>query len=148
MRHVYHCPLRWADLDALGHVNNVTYVDYLQEARVDMLTLHGGSAAGEELAEGIVVVRHDIEFVAPLRFRYEPVRIETWVAGIRPAAFTLAYEILDLDDAGERHTYTRAWTVLAPFVFADERPRRIRDDERQVLERFVEPAREQEVEHG
>ena len=37
MRHVYECPLRWADLDLLGHVNNVIYVDYLQEARVDMM---------------------------------------------------------------------------------------------------------------
>ena len=32
-RHVTHVPLRWADLDALGHVNNVVYLRYLQEAR-------------------------------------------------------------------------------------------------------------------
>ena len=32
--------MRWADMDLLGHVNNVTYVDYLQEARVDMLRVH------------------------------------------------------------------------------------------------------------
>ena len=30
MRHVYYCPMRWADMDSLGHVNNVVYVDYLQ----------------------------------------------------------------------------------------------------------------------
>ena len=40
-RHVYECPMRWADMDLLGHVNNVVYVDYLQEARVDMLRTHG-----------------------------------------------------------------------------------------------------------
>jgi len=40
MRHVYECPMRWADMDMLGHVNNVTYVDYLQEARIDMLAAH------------------------------------------------------------------------------------------------------------
>src|SRR5215467_663306 len=28
-RHIYYCPLRWADMDSLGHVNNVVYVDYL-----------------------------------------------------------------------------------------------------------------------
>ena len=27
-----------ADIDQLGHVNNVTYVDYLQEARSDKLS--------------------------------------------------------------------------------------------------------------
>ena len=33
MPHTYECPLRWADLDLLGHVNNVTYLDYVEEAR-------------------------------------------------------------------------------------------------------------------
>ena len=33
--------MRWADMDLLGHVNNVVYVDYLQEARVDMMRTHG-----------------------------------------------------------------------------------------------------------
>ena len=46
MRHVYECPMRWADLDLLGHVNNVTYVDYLQEARVDMLRAHAPDTGG------------------------------------------------------------------------------------------------------
>ena len=57
MRHRYECPLRWADLDLLGHVNNVVYVDYLQEARVDMLRTHAPTRRADELAEGVVVVR-------------------------------------------------------------------------------------------
>ena len=141
-RHIYHCPLRWADIDQLGHVNNVVYVDYLQEARVDMLSVHAPVSGGEQLAEGVVVVRHDVEYIAPLEFRLEPVRIETWVTRIRAAAFTLAYEVLDLDADGTRRVYCRASTVLTPFVFSEERPRRIRPEERAVLERFVEPAPE------
>ena len=45
-------------MDSLGHVNNVTYVDYLQESRVDMLRVHAPATGGEQLAEGTVVVRH------------------------------------------------------------------------------------------
>jgi acyl-CoA thioester hydrolase len=142
VRHVYYCPLRWADMDPLGHVNNVTYVDYLQEARVDMLAVHAPVTGGEALAEGVVVVRHEVEFVAPLRFRHEPVRIETWVGAIKAASFTMRYEILDETDGGDRHVYTRASTVLSPFVFATERPRRIRDEERAVLEQFLEQDKE------
>ncbi|MDQ4008855.1 MAG: acyl-CoA thioesterase [Actinomycetota bacterium] len=126
-------------MDSLGHVNNVTYVDYLQEARVDMLSVHAPASGGEELAEGVVVVRHEVEFVAPLVFRPEPVRIETWVSGIRAASFTMRYEILDELPDGGRRVYTRAATVLTPFVFARERPRRIGAEERAVLERFLEP---------
>lgn len=139
MRHVFECPLRWADMDSLGHVNNVTYVDYLQEARVDMLRVHAPESGSEDLAEGVVVVRHDIEFLAPLVFRPEPIRIETWVTWIRAASFELRYEILDLDAEGRRHLYTRAATLLTPYVFDAERPRRIRREELATLERFRDP---------
>ena len=138
-RHIYQCPLRWADMDSLGHVNNVTYVDYLQEARVDMLRVHAPSSDGELLTEATVVVRHEVEFVSPLVFRPEPVRIESWVTRVRVASFTLAYEILDELPDGERRVYARARTVLTPYVFTEERPRRIREEERVVLERFLEP---------
>jgi acyl-CoA thioester hydrolase len=138
VRHVYHCPLRWADMDSLGHVNNVVYVDYLQEARVDMLAVHAPVSGGERLAEGVVVVRHEVEFVLPLVFRFEPVRIETWVTEVKAATFTMAYEILDVLPDGTRKVYTRARSVLTPFVFAEQRPRRISPEERDVLGRFLE----------
>jgi len=138
-RHIYLCPLRWADMDSLGHVNNVTYADYLQESRVDMLRVHAPARGGEELAEGVVVVRHEVEFVAPLVFRFEPVRIESWVTRIRAASFTLAYEILDEQPDGSRKVYLRARSVLTPYLFAEERPRRIGGEERAVLEGFLEP---------
>jgi acyl-CoA thioester hydrolase len=126
-------------MDSLGHVNNVTYVDYLQEARVDMLRVHAPASGGEQLAEGVVVVRHEVEFVAPLVFRAEPVRIESWVTQIRAASFTMGYEILDVLPDGERRIYTRARTLLTPYIFASERPRRIRDEERAVLTALMEP---------
>jgi acyl-CoA thioester hydrolase len=137
-RHIYHCPLRWADMDSLGHVNNVTYVDYLQESRVDMLRVNAPATGGEQLAEGVVVVRHEVEFLRPLVFRPEPVRIESWVTRIRVASFTMAYEILDELPDGDRRVYALARTVLTPYVFTHERPRRIRDEERAVLEQFIE----------
>ena len=124
-------------MDSLGHVNNVTYVDYLQESRVDMLRVHAPATGGEQLAEGVVVVRHEVEFLAPLVFRFEPVRIESWVTRIRAASFTMAYEILDETEEGRR-VYARARTLLTPYVFAEERPRRIREQEREVLQRFLE----------
>jgi len=31
--HTSRQPIRWADMDMLGHVNNVRYLDYVAEAR-------------------------------------------------------------------------------------------------------------------
>ncbi|WP_345799169.1 acyl-CoA thioesterase [Nocardioides sp. YIM 152315] len=131
--------MRWADMDLLGHVNNVVYVDYLQEARVDMLRTHGPAASTGALAEGVVVVRHEVTYVSPLHFGFRPVSIESWVTEIRAAAFTISYEIFHEDAAGDRRVYARAKTVLTPYVFATERPRRLGDRERESLSLFLEP---------
>lgn len=148
MRHTYRCPLRWADLDLLGHVNNVVYVDYLQEARVDMLRTHAPDARADDLAEGVVVVRHEVTYRAPLTFRFRPVSIECWVTEIRAATFTLAHEVFDVDETGERTVYLTATSVLTPYVFAEERPRRLRAEERDALSRFLEPEQDGAGEGG
>ncbi|MDN4160444.1 acyl-CoA thioesterase [Nocardioides abyssi] len=139
MRHVYECPVRWADQDPLGHVNNVVYVDYLQEARVDMLRTHGRSRQAEELAEGVVVVRTEVGYRAPLFFDFRPVLIECWVTEVRAATFTLAYEVFHQREDGTRKVYLQASTVLTPYVFAEERPRRLTAEERESLAAYLEP---------
>lgn len=139
VRHVYECQLRWADMDMLGHVNNVTYVDYLQEARIDMLLTHAPDPAVGELADGVVVVRHQVRYLAPLTFRLEPVRIDVWITEVRAGSFTMAYEIYDELPDGSRRTYLCATSLLTPYVFSAERPRRLRPEEREVLGRFLEP---------
>lgn len=142
MRHVYECPVRWADLDMLNHVNNVTYVDYLQEARVDMLRTHAPDTRSHDLAgsptEGLVVVSHDITYLAPIAPRTRPISIEVWVTEVRAASVTMAYEIFDALPDGDRVVHARATTVLTPFVFADERPRRLSADEKAALAQFME----------
>lgn len=144
MRHTTECPVRWADMDMLQHVNNVTYVDYLQEARIDMFTSHPEFSGGEDLGEGVVVVRHELEFLAPMSFRSRPVLVDSWITEIRPASFTMAYEVYDAAPSengdADRTVYLRASSVLAPFVFAAERPRRLSGVEREVLGRYLEPA--------
>ena len=131
--------MRWADMDLLGHVNNVVYVDYLQEARVDLLRHHGAAAqAGGGLVEGVVVVRHEVHYLSPLTFRFRPVSIEVWVTEIRAATFTLAYEVFE-ETADGRRVHARASTLLTPYVFATERPRRLTGAEKSVLETYLEP---------
>ncbi len=101
MRHVYECPVRWADLDALGHVNNVVYVDYLQEARVDMFRSHRVELMGQELVEGLVVARTQVRYVEPLMFRFEPVRIDCWVTeGLEVGHYPVQVRFSDVDVYG------------------------------------------------
>jgi acyl-CoA thioester hydrolase len=59
------------------------------------------------------------------------VDIELWVTEIRAASFTLAYEV---KDPGQ--VYVRASTVIVPFDFEAQRPRRITAEEREFLDGY------------
>ncbi len=121
----------------MGHVSNVTYVDYLQESRVDFMRALGVRWSGVD--EGMVVVRTEVDYLTPMTFHLRPVTVECWVSEVRSATFTMSYEIVD-DHDGERRVHARASTVLAPFVFATQRPRRLTAAERGRLEVVLEAA--------
>ena len=89
-RHAFACPMRWSDMDAYGHVNNVVFLRYLEEARIDLLLTAAGPAGRAMLDDGIVVVRHEIDYRKPLVHRVEPVPILSWVDQNGKAAFSLA----------------------------------------------------------
>jgi acyl-CoA thioester hydrolase len=135
VRHTYECQLRWADMDLLGHVNNVTYLDYLQEARIEMLLKHTSGQRLLALAEGAQVIHHSVQYAAPLTFRLAPVKIDTWVVSADEESFVLGHEIYD-DHTGERVTYLRARSTLAPYAFDEDRRRSVTAAELQTLASF------------
>jgi acyl-CoA thioester hydrolase len=120
-------------MDAYRHVNNVQYLRYLEEARVDMMFVLGQREGAKTLAEGVVIARHEIDYRRPLVWRPEPVRVETWVTEIKAARFQLGYEVLDDDGV-----YAKAASVLVPYSLDDQRPRRLTGEERRYLEGFLE----------
>jgi acyl-CoA thioester hydrolase len=131
VRHVFSRQIRFADIDQLGHVNNVRFFDYLEDARLAMLYLDPIRAGGQP-HRGLVVARHEIDYRRALTFRPEPVRVETWVTAISPVRFTLAYEIRDEDVV-----FVAAMSVMVAFDPAAGTPRRLTGDERAYLEKFT-----------
>ncbi len=130
------CQIRRADLHGDGTVDNVLYVDYLQEARLDLLRHHRTSPTPNP-GEGLVVVRTVVEYERPLRLEDAPLCVGTWVCDLRAASFTLGYE-LTTGPASEPVVHARATTTLTPYVFAEERPRRLTAGEREWLGSGVE----------
>ncbi len=137
-RHTFLLKPRWSDLDAYGHVNNVTWLEYLQEARVDMLFVHAPEEGSVGLAQGVLVVRAEIDYRRPMLFRQEPYPIHMWVSKIRAASFTVSYEIAEILADGSSMVYGQAKTLLAPVDMESGRPRRITSEERAVLDLFLE----------
>ena len=140
MRHVYECPVRRADLHPGGTVNNVAYVDYLQEARLDLLRQHDAAVSAQP-GEGLVVVGTVIEYLVPLTLASRPLFVASWVTEVRAASFTLAYELFTRPAEGDSPVvHARATTMLTPYDFGAGRPRRLSADERERLLRGPEPS--------
>jgi len=119
-------------MDAFQHVNNVVYLRYLEEARVDWMFNRAAAAGVSEFENfGTVVASHEIQYKRPLVYRPEPVRVETWVTQLGHAKFTLAYEVRD-----DETVYATASSVLVPFNLATGRPRRLSQLERDYLTEF------------
>ena len=124
-------PLRWSDMDAYGHVNNVQFLRLLEDARVICLRDWFGQDRAM-LDEGVLVSRHEIEYIAPLTFRHAPVAVDMWVTRIGGAGFDVGYDVRDPDGVGSAH-YARAETSLVLYNFAAAGPRRMKPDEKAIL---------------
>lgn len=124
-------PLRWSDMDAYGHVNNVQYLRLLEDARVVGIR-EWFLDRPSMLDEGIIVSRHAIEYRAPLTYRPAPVEVDMWVTHVHGAGFDLGYVVRDPEDVGTE-VYAVAETGLVLFDFATSRPRRLPPDVRAGL---------------
>jgi acyl-CoA thioester hydrolase len=125
--------MRWSDMDAYGHVNNVVYLTYLEEARVDMLFALGADHGAKALSEGVLVAHHEIDYKRPLVYHPRGVDIEMWVGYIKGASFEIRYEVHD-----ETTVFAKAGSVLVPYDLEKERPRRVSPEERSFLEQYLE----------
>jgi acyl-CoA thioester hydrolase len=120
-------------MDAFGHVNNVVFLRYLEEARIDFMFRLAPGEGSASFTGGSVVARHEIDYLRPLVHRHEPVTVETWVTKIGAASLALSYEIKD-----EQQVYVRASTVIVPYNLDEGRPRRITAEERAFLEAYMD----------
>jgi acyl-CoA thioester hydrolase len=132
-RHRYRVQLRWSDMDALRHVNNVQFLRFLEDARVQMMVEAGRRTLESEL--GVVVVRHEIDYQRPLLFRPEPVVVDTWVTRIGRTSYAVAYEIREPDDDV---VYATASTVMVCVDLASGDPAPIDDRMRAALDSFLD----------
>ncbi|MEU6172756.1 thioesterase family protein [Streptantibioticus parmotrematis] len=123
-RFIYPCPLRWADADLYGHINNVVFHRYMEEARTRMFKNVTEGAEGDQRRHAFVVARSSIEHRSPLHYRDDPVNVSVGVSEVTAATFELSYQIGDAD-----HLYAEATTKIVAYNLHTGRPRRLSDSE-------------------
>ena len=113
------------DIDQLGHVNNIVYLRWVQEAAI----AHWNAAATVAQKEAVawVVARHEIDYKYSARLGDEIIA-RTWVGIIVKNFFERHTEILRAKD---RKLLARACTLWCPVDHRTGRPVRAGNDIRE-----------------
>jgi acyl-CoA thioester hydrolase len=118
---------RFSDLDVLGHVNNVTYAVYMEEARyrlLDQAVRRGVSIPSQ------VVARQELDYLRPLTLKPEPVEVLAWVESVGRTSYVIDYEMRDDDGTPA----ARGRTVMVCFDAAKQRKAPMPEAYRAILE--------------
>lgn len=145
-------PVRWSDLDAYGHVNNARLLGLLEEARIQAFWMSSeldGRADGASTAvldagpnaETITLIaRQEIEYLAPIPHHRLPLDIQLWIGHLGGASLEVCYEVWSPVGVEPAVCMVRASTTIVLIDPETQRPRRIRDAEREAWAPYVETA--------
>jgi acyl-CoA thioester hydrolase len=133
--------LRWADTDHYGHVNNVTWLRYVEEARIRAFGLPDLPATfdpqrrpalavlGTETFTMTAAAR--LEFTGELAYQGQSILADGWVSRIGSASLDLSFRFLD---EARTRTYLLAQTTLVICDLATRRPRALTATELDALQ--------------
>ena len=105
-------PIRWGDMDAMGHLNNTTYFRYLEIVRVDWLRQF--NAEPKPVGEGPVIVNAFCNFYKQLEYPGD-VLIKMYASDPGRTTFESWATMEPADNPGVIHAAGGATTIWVDF---------------------------------
>ena len=142
-----HIPVqrRWGDQDALGHINNVSLLRLLEEARLRAFWRTGDDgdspvavftddmvSSGSAIAT--LVARQEIEYLLPVPYGRDPLDVQVWIGRLGGSSVEICYEVWGPDGTA---LYARATTVVVLVDTASGRPTRLPADIRAAWRPYI-----------
>ncbi len=129
-------PIRWGDMDAMGHVNNAVYFRYLEQLRISWFEAMG--FAPDPGGQGPVIVNASCDFVRELVYPGE-LLLKQYVGALGRSSVDTTSEILRIDAPGVVHARGAAKVVWVDYPKRKSAP--LPDDvRRKLVTPFVRPA--------
>lgn len=133
MRHLAKAHVRWDDLDAFGHINNATYLTYIQEARAHFTWYSRKEKGLEPMLADMVVGRAEVDFIEPIYEGGFDLDVAIWVSRIGNSSFDLSYEL-----TSSHGLHARGRTVQVAVSMETKRSRPLSQEEREFLVAYFE----------
>jgi acyl-CoA thioester hydrolase len=122
-RHEVEVAVRFADTDAMGHVNNAKYLTYCEGARLRYWTDVTGEPVTQRTAgaESLILADARITYRAPA-FYGEIVTVQSRATRIGRSSFTLEHRLLAALPRDEPRLVAVSESVLVRYDYATELP--------------------------
>ncbi|MCG9968711.1 acyl-CoA thioesterase [Pelotomaculum terephthalicicum JT] len=121
----------WFEVDFRGHVNNVSFIYYIQEARVELLHIIGLMQSQAKEKEGPVLASITCQYYRPL-FYPGKIYVYSKVSEIKNTSFVIKHAIYN-----ERNQMAaEAQDILVYYDFVKETKLTITDEPRKKLEKI------------
>lgn len=127
--HRTHLPIRFADIDALGHVNNAVFLSYMEIARTTFWADCVGPVRVQEI--DFLVARVEIDYRRPVLFG-DALSCDLWLVKIGRTSFTVGYTFTVDGEA-----VAEARTVLVFIDLATGAPKPVPDSFRERVRGFM-----------
>jgi acyl-CoA thioester hydrolase len=124
--------VRFGDLDAMQHMNNVEFLRFFETARIDyILQLSPEHAPTERRQFGFIFAECHIAYKAPAFFG-DTIRTYIWPSELKRSSLKLAFE---MRAENEDRLVAEGWGTLVGYDYGAGEPRPIPD----VLRARIEP---------
>jgi acyl-CoA thioester hydrolase len=133
MRHLTKTHVRWDDLDGFGHVNNATYLTYMQESRSNFTWYSRKEAGLEPVLSQMVVARAEVDFIEPIYDGGFDLDVAIWVSRIGNSSFEMVYEM-----SSSHGLHARGRSVQVAVNMDTKKSRPLSDEERDFLNKYLE----------
>ena len=128
LAHVERIPIRWGDMDAMGHVNNTVYFRYMEQTRIGWMDALV-PRVGRHRPVSIVIANASCNFLRPITY---PGTVEVRLYTGKPGGASVpTYYELRVDDAPE--VYADGASVVVFIDPQTQKSKRIPEDLREKL---------------
>jgi acyl-CoA thioester hydrolase len=83
-------PVRWGDMDALGHVNNILYLQYFEQSRIAWSESLGYGL--DQRSEGMILLKSSITYLKPVTYPAN-IEIRLYAGRLGRTSFALVNEL-------------------------------------------------------
>ncbi len=132
-KHHISIKVRFSDLDAMGHVNNATYLSYLEEARLAYYH-HVMNMDTSNLEFNAVVARIEIDYLYQIKLGDE-IEVYSRTSKIGNKSSDLE-NVIVVTNKNEKIIAAKALTKLVSFDYSKNQSVPVSEEARRIIEEF------------